>query len=215
MGRDELGAAEKIVDAVGREPHEQPRHQQHQKQRHDAAEARRQHDAGDGLEDAGPDHRGDAGFRQARPDQAADQRMRARRRDAEPIGDDLPGDRADQRAEDDTRAHHIGLDDTTADGFGDMQPEHQEGDEIEERRPGHRIVRAQNTGGHDGGDRVRRVIHAVEEVERQRDCNQPDEQRQSERGGVHPLLRPSQTCSTTMPCSTLATSSKRSTTFSR
>ena len=64
-----------------------------------------------------------------------------------------------------------GLDDAGADGVGDMQPEHQEGDEIEERRPQHRVLRAQHPGRYDGRDRVGGVVQPVEEVEQQRDCD--------------------------------------------
>ena len=36
----------------------------------------------------------------------------------------------------------VGLDDALADRRGDVQAEHHEGDEIEERRPEHRVARA-------------------------------------------------------------------------
>jgi hypothetical protein len=50
-------------------------------------------------------------------------------------------------------------------------------------------------------------VKAVQKIEEQRDRDQPDQQREGE-GGIH------QTFSITMPLISLATSSKRSTTFS-
>ena len=85
-----------------------------------------------------------------------------------------------------------------------MQPEKQEGDEIEEGRPGNRIFGREHAGGDDGGDGVGGVVQPVEKIKQQRDANQDDEQ------GNKPY-----TCSITMPLMRLATSSKRSTTFSR
>ena len=46
-------------------------------------------------------------FADARADDAADQRVGAGRGDAEPPGDDVPGDRAGQRAEDHARVDHL------------------------------------------------------------------------------------------------------------
>ena len=54
-----------------------------------------------------------------------------------------------------------------------MQAKDQEGDEIEERGPGHRIVRTQNAGRNDSRDRIRGIIHAVEKIECQRDQDHP------------------------------------------
>ena len=47
----------------------------------------------------------------------------------------------------------------------DMQAEEQEGDEIEEGRPEHRILRPQHPGRDDGGDGVGGVVQAIEEIE--------------------------------------------------
>ncbi len=74
-------------------------------------------------------------------------------------------------AEDHLRVDDAGLDDPGADGVGDVKPEHQEGDEIEERRPQHRILRPQHPGRDDGRNRVGGVVQSVEEVEQQRDCD--------------------------------------------
>lgn len=88
-----------------------------------------------------------------------------------------------------------------------MQAEEQEGDEIEEGRPCHRILRAQYTGGDDGGDGICGVVETVQKIEEQRDGDKADKQRQCKRD-IH------QTFSITMPLISFATSSKRSTTFS-
>lgn len=88
-----------------------------------------------------------------------------------------------------------------------MQAEEQEGDEIEEGRPRDRILRPQHPGGDDGGDGIGGVMQTVQEIEEQRDGDKADEQRQGKRD-IH------QTFSITMPLISLATSSKRSTTFS-
>ncbi|WP_240387213.1 hypothetical protein [Brevundimonas naejangsanensis] len=63
-----------------------------------------------------------------------------------------------------------------------MQAEEQEGDEVEEGRPPHRIDRRQDAGGDDGGDRVGRVVQAVQEVEQQGDADQED---QDQEGVIH------------------------------
>ena len=55
-------------------------------------------------------------------------------------------------------------------------------------------------------------MQPVQEIEQQRDGDEPDQQRQGE-GGIHGV-GPAQTCSMTMPLISFATSSKRSTTFS-
>jgi hypothetical protein len=48
-----------------------------------------------------------------------------------------------------------------------------------------RILRAQHACRHDGGDRVRGVVQAVQEVEDQRNRDQCDQQRQYQRGLIH------------------------------
>ena len=107
----------------------------------------------------------------------------------------------------------IGLDDAGADGVGDIDAEHPERHEIEERRPEHRILRTQHPGRHDRRDRIGGVVQPVEEVEQQRDRDQSDQDGKTKRG-VHVAALP-YTCSMTILLISLATSSKRSETFSR
>ena len=82
-----------------------------------------------------------------------------------------------------------------------------------------RVLRAQHARRDDGGDRVRGVVQAVEEIEGERDHDERDQDRQGERDGVHVnqnlRYRSHHTFSSMMPWISLATSSKRSTTFSR
>ena len=103
-----------------------------------------------------------------------------------------------------------GLDDPRADGVGNVKPEHRKRDEIEERGPGHRIFRAQHPRRHDGRYRVRGIVQAVEEVEQQRNTDQDGEPREAQ-CGIH-CPTPVRLRSTVI---SLATSSKRSATFSR
>ena len=90
-----------------------------------------------------------------------------------------------------TRASTIvGRDDAGADGLGHVQAEEQEGDEVEEGRPGDGVARLQHARRHDGGDRVRGVVQAVEEVEGERHDDEDDEDRQAEEAAS--MLAPSQ-----------------------
>ena len=107
-------------------------------------------------------------------------------------------------------------DDAGADGLRHVQAEEQEGDEVEERRPDHRVLRAQHARRDDGGDRIGGVVQAVEEIERERDGDQARSAAAARARRVHQRAPcRAQTCSITMPLISLATSSKRSTTFSR
>src|SRR5205809_556697 len=67
-------------------------------------------------------------------------------------------------------------DDALADRRGHLRLEEQERDEVEERGPHHGVVRLQHARRDDRGDRVRRVVEAVDEVEAegQRD-DRPDD----------------------------------------
>ena len=156
-----------------------------------------------------------AGLGDHRADDAADQRVRRARRDAVPPGDHVPGDRADQRAEDHVVVDHAGLDDALADRGRDLQLEDEDRDDVEEGREHHRLLRLQHAGGDHGGDRIGRVVEAVHEVERER-------QRDQQRDHPEPSLdvpiacclstprRRGQEFSRTMPSIRLATSSQRS-----
>jgi hypothetical protein len=100
-------------------------------------------------------------------------------------GDDVPGNGARERAEHDARVDEFGGNDTGADRLRHMRPEDQESNKIEEGSPYHRVLRPQYASRDNGGDRVRGVMQAVEEIKGQRDHDQGDQNRQSERDGVH------------------------------
>jgi len=68
------------------------------------------------------------------------------------------------------------VDHAAADRLGDVRAEDEGGDEVEERRPDHGFLRRQHPRRDHGGDRVRRVVEAVQEIERQRDEDDEDDQ---------------------------------------
>ena len=94
-------------------------------------------------------------------------------------GDQVPDNGANQRSEDHLRVNHVRIDDSGADGIGDMQAEYQKGDEVEEGRPKHRVLRPQHAGRDDGRDRIRCVVQSVQEIEQQRDGDQADKDRKT------------------------------------
>ena len=105
-----------------------------------------------------------------------------------------------------------GVDDAGADRLRHMQAEEQEGDEVEERGPEHGIAAARST-------RVETMV-AMELAASCRPLRKSNSSAtairptSSGRAEASMCVRP-QTCSMTMPLISLATSSKRSTTFSR
>jgi len=64
------------------------------------------------------------------------------------------------------------IDRAFADGLRDFQVEDEIRDHVEGRREHDGLLRLQHPGRHDGGDRVRRVVEAVHEVEYERDEHQ-------------------------------------------
>ena len=66
----------------------------------------------------------------------------------------------------------IGRDYARSDGLGDMQAKKQKGDEVEEGGPKHRILRTQDPGRDNRCDGVRRIVQAIEKIERQSDSDQ-------------------------------------------
>ena len=155
------------------------------------------------------DQRAGAGLGDDGADDAADQRVRRARRNAVPPGDDVPGDRADQRAEDDVVVDHARLDDALADRRRDAQVEDEDRDDVEEGGEDDRLLRLQHAGRDDGGDRVRGVVEAVHEVERDRQHDQQRDDAERDLGRVI-ATRAAQEFSRTTPSIRLATSSQRS-----
>ena len=64
-----------------------------------------------------------------------------------------------------------------ADRARDRGAEGERGDEVEERGPDHRLSRREHARRHDGRDRVRGVVEAVDVVEDERDADQRDDRR--------------------------------------
>ena len=98
-------------------------------------------------------------------DEPTNQRMRATRRDAADPSDDVPGNGPHQCAEHNERVYDVCLENALADGLGDMKPKEQEGDEVEEGCPEHRVLRAQHPCGNDSRYGIRRVMQPVQKVE--------------------------------------------------
>ena len=57
---------------------------------------------------------------------------------------------------------------------------HEQRGEIEKGRPHHGLVRFEYAGRHHGGDRVRRIMKAVHEIENQRNRNQQHDDAQAD-----------------------------------
>lgn len=129
------------------------------------------------------------------------------RRDAVVPGDDVRGDGAEEGAEDEVVVNHPGIDDALADGAGHLELKDEERDEVEEGRPGNRLVGLQHFGGDDGGDGVGGIVEAVHEVEQQGDDDQPGDDPEPD---LYVFHGDAQAFSSTMPSTILATSSQRS-----
>ena len=100
--------------------------------------------------------------------------------DAEHPGEDVPDDRADQSREDHRGGDDLHVDDALADRVGDVEPEEEEGDEVEEGGPGDRELRAEHAGRYHRRDRIGGVVQAVQEIEQQGDADQGDQQGKGE-----------------------------------
>src|ERR1043165_8997157 len=120
-------------------------------------------------------------MRHARAYQRADQGVGAGGGDAEIARNDLPGNRANQSAKNHLIGERLRGYDSAANRVRDMKPEDQERDEIEERRPRDGITGREYAGGNDRGDRIGSIVAPVQEVENERNGNQPDQEQ-------HPAL---------------------------
>ena len=114
--------------------------------------------------------------------------MRAARGNAHRPGDDVPGDGADQGAEYHARVDDVGIDDSSADRLRHMRPKDEKCDEIEERGPGHGVLRPQHARRYDRGDRIGRIVQPIEKIERERHHDQSDQDRKREANGIHVKL---------------------------
>ena len=87
-------------------------------------------------------------------------------------GDDVPDDGPDEASADDVDVDGLGVDELVGDGLSDACSEEEGGDEVEEGSPENGLKGRQDAGGDDGGNGVRSVVKAVEEVEDERNCNE-------------------------------------------
>ena len=110
--------------------------------------------------------------RHGRADHAADQRVRGRRRDAEPPGDQVPGDRTDQAGEDRRGGDDARIDDPLGHGGGHGDRDEGAG-EIENCGDADSHLRLQRACRDGGRHRVGGVVEAVREVEHE--CDGHDE----------------------------------------
>ena len=78
-------------------------------------------------------------LRDRRAGVAADERVRRAGRQAEVPGDQVPDDRAEQAAEDHAERDDVEVDHPLADRLRHGGAEREGGDEVEERRPDHRL----------------------------------------------------------------------------
>ena len=167
-GREELAHPEPPVQLVEPPmPVEHPVDQHHEREAEQQPHHRRQHDEDRDLLEAARDQGPPPRARHRRAGHRADDRVRGARGKTEPPRDDVPGDRADETGEDHGVREHGRFHDICRDRGGDRGPEDQERREVEERGPRHRLLRREHARRDDGRDRVRRVVEAVEEVERQ------------------------------------------------
>ena len=102
------------------------------------SEQRREDDEDADLLQAAGDEDVDPALGDGGAGDAADEGVGRAGGQAEVEGDQVPADGADQPGEHDADRQHVGVDDAGGDGGGDDGAEHQEGDEVEERRPHHR-----------------------------------------------------------------------------
>ena len=165
-------------------------HQQQQQRRENEAEQRREQQRVADIRHLAPVDAGGAVLAaqhrigDADADDRADQRVRARGRQAEPPGAEVPDDRRDQQ-----REHHrvAGAGADLQDEFDRQQRNDAEGhragrgqdaEQVEAARPDHRDLRLQRVGVDDGRHRVGGVVEAVDEFEAERDQHRQAEQQE-------------------------------------
>ena len=179
--RHGLGVPEAARRRPGSRPAERPQDAGHQREPADQAEHRRHHHRDDdAVQDAVPLHRRAPG--QRRPAQPADQRVRRRRRQAAPPGEQVPGRGADQGAGTDghARGAHRHLDDVAADRLRHAHAR-EPAEQVHHGGQPQGDPRGQGTGRDRRGDRVGGVVETVGVGEPHR---QHDDER--DRQPVHP-----------------------------
>ena len=188
-GGDELRPPEDPVHAARRRATERPHGGEHEREAdREPDEGRQDHEHAD-LDQPAGDERAESALRHRGARESADERMRGARRQAPVPGDEVPRDRADETCEDDPLVHRGRMHHAFADRGRHADAEAERGDEVEERRPHHRLQRRQDARGDDGGDGVGGVVKAVDEIEDE--CHEDDEDDDGQHGDRTLRLTPS------------------------
>ena len=111
---------------------------------------------------------------------AADQGVRRTGGQAEPPGDQIPGDGARQSGHNHVGGHQAYIHEAPAHRPGNRRAEHESRGKIEERGPQHGLKRCEHPRSHNRGDGIRRIVKTVDVIEHQR--NRDDEYGEGENG---------------------------------
>ena len=160
-----------------------------------------------------PHDRFGAGPHDAGSQQSTDQRMRTTGGNTDPPCDQVPGNRAHERAKNHPRIDDVSGHNAGANGLRHVHTEKQERYEVEERCPYHRIARSQHARRHDGCNRVRAVMQAVKKSNASATAIRPIKTGRLRMTAIAECV--GYRLSMTSAFISFATSSKRSTTFSR
>ena len=174
-GRHQLQTPEPAIDPRRRRPPEDPMDRDHEAQPEDQTNEWRKKNEDDRLGPAAGNDRPKPGLRDRRAGITADEGVRRTRRQAGIPGDQIPDDRADQAGEYHRECHDVDVDHARADRLGDGSAERERCDEVEEGGPDDRLAGREDTRRNDRGDRVRRVVEAVDIIEEQRDGDDRDD----------------------------------------
>ena len=148
---------------------EDPLAHRHQQQADEHADQRREDDEDQRERPSARNDGNEAGLGDGGARVSAEQRVRGTRGQPVVPGHQVPDDGARQPREDHRERDDAQVDHARADRLSDGRAESERRDEVEERRPDDRLPGRQHPGRDDRGDRVGRVVEAVDVVEDQRD----------------------------------------------
>ena len=109
-----------------------------------------------------------------RADHPADEGVTRARRQAQVPGDQIPGDRTDEPREDDLEGDRFRVDDSLCNRRGHLE-RYEGAGKVQNRRGQNGHPRRERASGDARGDRVRRVVEAVREIEEEGNRNDRDE----------------------------------------
>jgi hypothetical protein len=159
--RNKLSTPEQLVHLPGTDPMQRPKHQQADRDSDRHPDKWSQKNEDDRLANPLPLQCIPARVDERCPDQATDERMRRTRRKAVVPRQQVPKAGADEYCRNDTVVHNIGIDNPLPHGGCNLQVEEQKCDEIEKGCPDDRLHWTQDARRDDGGDRIGRVMKAV------------------------------------------------------